>query len=220
MPINQSETVPPENGNTEIKQEKSTMAAPRAVPPYRQLVHLAKARAEQQLDDMRTLINPDTERLARELQIFAAIVRATIDPDVVEFDPSIPAAIAFDTVDHEKRGYQLILCSDLEAKAIFDHASPGLPILIPAQRFTRPVTQLDLPRYLDVLATKDQVELHQYGKHTRPADDSEFVAPDPLTGDESMNIFRSPSRMPVNCLNLDIHKPNPQPWFLSDSENY
>ncbi|KAK5199505.1 hypothetical protein LTR92_000044 [Exophiala xenobiotica] len=43
--------------------------------------------------------------------------------------------------------------------------------------------------------------------------------PQSMDGKDALAIFRSQSIAPVNLLNLQVHKANPQPWFLAEDEN-
>ncbi|KAK5274994.1 hypothetical protein LTR99_004297 [Exophiala xenobiotica] len=43
--------------------------------------------------------------------------------------------------------------------------------------------------------------------------------PQSMDGKDALAIFRSQSIALVNLLNLQVHKANPQPWFLAEDEN-
>jgi hypothetical protein len=229
-----NKAAPPSQGNTAITPQKDTATpqkdttTPRkdtVIPSLlahdyqaRVVVALARARADAK-ERLGEIDQTTSTRLSRELPIFHGLLQAAITPDVAEYDGTILDTITADTVDHEKQGYQLVICSDEEASDIFRCTTPMVPVLIPRERFTRPPHRLDLQQYLDIQASKDQVDLHQYGPRSGGKGESALLRPDSLEGRDAVAIFRSASRLPVNFLNLDIQKSNPNPWFIADKEN-
>jgi hypothetical protein len=201
------------------------------VEDYRKEVQTRIEAAIKQLEGMQELLRrPGTERLRNELPIYTGLMRVTITPDVVECDPDTPAIIGLDKFDHEATAYQLLICSDSEADSIFTEAGiPGVPLLIPITRNSRPPPVQGMNPFLEYIATKGHVGMHIFSSDQRKKkakakkakakdtsrETSEFISAEPFTGQEAVDIFRSPDPMPCNFLDLQIHKPNPQPWFVA-----
>ncbi len=115
--------------------------------------------------------------------MFKGMMRVAREPEVVAFTTTTPAELAPDGYDDEVHAYQLLLCSDTDAAAVLDETTPSIPILIPRESYGFPPHRLDLAQYLDVLRSKDTVDVHLY---TTSTTDTEFMTPSALTGSQAV----------------------------------
>jgi hypothetical protein len=164
----------------------------------------------------KAVVKPEMTRLARELPVFIGMMRVARKPEVITFTTTTPFELAPQRYDESVQAYQLLLCSDTDAAAIFAESTPIIPILIPKEAYASPTRCLGLASYLDILKTKDTVDMHQ---PDAPSNSSEFLTPSEITGPQAVAVFTSPSPIPVNCLNLQAHKATPFPGFLADNED-
>ncbi len=176
----------------------------------------ARRRACEQLTALDVGSRDNGTQLADQVPVYLGIMKTALLPTVRELTrdaTTITAPVAF---DEEANGYDLIICSDHQARVLLQYVTPKVPLFIPRDRNSRPPHCLSLETYLDILATKETVDIHDFDSKPSAAG---FTLPTTLAGKKVVQKLRSESKTPVNLLNLHPYKPNAQPWFVAENED-